>query len=236
MKIQTAGIVIAATLLVSGCGGTPTEDAAPTQETVQSTQPASGTPTSVSPSLSEEVSRSATAEPSEGPSSVSTTPDASASPSTTPSQTSSITETPSTVPTAKAGATLGLADFFEPDSAWEENRYEVADQANVSGIAIEVSTSSETSAHELELRLANTFDTLNFTVGQANDSESSARVMVVQVLGNNKQLDVQSVPFNTIQPVSVPVAGVNAVVIRLYLESSGKSGSVNAVISDISVE
>lgn len=132
--------------------------------------------------------------------------------------------------------TLGLADFFEPDSSWEESRYEVADQANVSGISKEIDTAYETQPERLELRLANNFETLNFTVGQANDSASSARTMVVQVLGNNKQLDVQRVPFNALQPISVPVTDVNAVVINIYLEQSDDYDSVNAVISEITVE
>ncbi len=117
-----------------------------------------------------------------------------------------------------------------------ESRFEVADKADVLGISTQVTTTSENQPERLELRLANNFDRLNFTVGQANDSGSSSRTMVVQVLGNNKQLDVQRVPFNTLQPISVPVTDVNAVIMNFYLEQGDSYDGVNAVISDITVE
>ena len=140
------------------------------------------------------------------------------------------------MPTTKAGTVLGLSDFFEPSSSWVESRYEVADQADVLGISTEVTTSSEAQPEQLELRLANKFNQLDFVVGQANDSRSSSETLVVQVLGNDKQLDVQRVPFNTLQPISVTVTDVNAVKINLYLEPGGSLDGVDAVISDIVVE
>ena len=140
------------------------------------------------------------------------------------------------MPTTKAGTVLGLSDFFEPPSSWVESRYEVADQADVLGISTEVTTSSEAQPEQLELRLANKFNQLDFVVGQANDSRSSSETLVVQVLGNDKQLDVQRVPFNTLQPISVTVTDVNAVKINLYLEPGGSLDGVDAVISDIVVE
>lgn len=158
----------------------------------------------------------------------------SAQSSTSPSD----SETSATVATEKAGSPLSLADFFRPTSNWSENRFDVADKAEVSGISSEVNSFYEDGAPTLELRLANNFTNLSFNVGQANSSESSEQTLVVKVLGNGKQLDVHRVPFNTIQEVSVSIKGVNAVKVRMYLdpENRATSDSVLAVISDVTAE
>ncbi|MDQ0922407.1 hypothetical protein QF038_000915 [Pseudarthrobacter sp. W1I19] len=120
-----------------------------------------------------------------------------------------------------------------------EKRFDVADKANISGIATETNHYGSTSRRVLELRLANRFrDTLTFNVGQANDSESSGKKLLVKVVGNDKQLEVQKVPFNTIQTISVPVDGINALQIELEIEQSDSSDakSVLAVLSDIKVK
>lgn len=168
----------------------------------------------------------------------------SASPTNSPaaessaSSTSSETSPSTTVATEKAGNPLSLADFLEPESYWMEKRFDVADKANVSGIAVELRGYGSSDTRTLELRLANNFSNLNFKIGQANDSRSSDRVLLVRIVGNGKQLDVQKVPFNTIQEVSVPVKGVNAVKIELVLEqgTTYDSKTVLAVLSDITVE
>jgi hypothetical protein len=108
----------------------------------------------------------------------------------------------------------------------------------VSGIATETSSYGPTSRRTLELRLANRFnDTLTFKVGQANDSESSGKTILVKVIGNDEQLEIQKVPFNSIQTISVPVKGVNALKIQVEIEKSDNfdSGSVLAVLSDVRV-
>lgn len=133
---------------------------------------------------------------------------------------------------------MSLADFFRPTSNWSENRFDVADKAGVSGISSEVNTFNEDGAETLELRLANNFTNLSFDVGQANSSDSSEQTLVVKVLGNGKQLDVHRVPFNTVQKVSVAIKGVNAVKVKLYMDSENRasSDSVLAVISDVTAE
>ncbi len=131
---------------------------------------------------------------------------------------------------------MSLSNFFEPESNWTENRYDVADKSGVSGMATTISGYGD--GPTLELRLANNFTTLTFNVGQANDSKSSDKVLVVRVVGNGKQLDVRKVPFNTIQEISVPVVNVNALKIELSLEETPNrdSKSISAVISDVTLD
>jgi hypothetical protein len=141
--------------------------------------------------------------------------------------------------TDAAGRKLTLADFFQPDSQWAEKRYDIADKKQVQGIGTTVVQCSSGTPRELELRLANNFDQLSFSVGQANDSPASDQNVSVEVLGNNQQIDIRSVPFNQIQQFTIPVTGVNALKIDLRLDSDvqncGRTGSVNAVLTDITL-
>lgn len=140
----------------------------------------------------------------------------------------------------KKGQTLALADFFNPGSDWTENRYDVADQGSVSGIATEIRYCGVSEGPKpLELRLANNFKNLKFKVGQANSSESSDQILGVRVEGNGKQLDIQPVSFNEIQEFSVKVEGVNALKLQFYLDKEGEhcnSGAVQAVIYDVELQ
>lgn len=135
------------------------------------------------------------------------------------------------------GRRLRLADFFEPSSSWEEERYDVADQKAVPGIAARVE-GCYNSYQELELRLANNFDELRFSVAQANDSRQSDQSVSVEVIANNSQAEIRSVPFNEVQTFTVPVSGVNALKIRFSLDDRVEDcgGSVIAVVSDITVD
>ncbi|MFE4081782.1 hypothetical protein [Paenarthrobacter sp. YIM B13468] len=128
-----------------------------------------------------------------------------------------------------------MADFFEPESSWTENRFDVEDKAGVSGIAAQISTYGQ---QTLELRLGNNFSSLTFNVGQANDSKSSDKILVIRVVGNGKQLDVRKVPFNTVQEISVTTKMVNAVKIEATVEDaeSRDSKSVLAVVSDVTLD
>jgi hypothetical protein len=139
-----------------------------------------------------------------------------------------------------AGRKLTLADFFQPDSQWAEKRYDIADKSQVQGIGTTVQYCGTGYApRELELRLANNFDELTFSVGQANDSRASDQNVTVEVLGNNQQIDIRTVPFNQIQEFRIPVSGVNALKIALSLDEDvqncGRTGSVVAVLTDITL-
>jgi hypothetical protein len=135
---------------------------------------------------------------------------------------------------AAAGRKLTLSDFFAPSSNWTEERFDIADTKNVTGIATPVQACYEGGAVELELRLGNNFSSFSFSVGQANTSLRSDQNVSVQVLGNNAQLDIESVPFNQVQSFTIPVAGVNALKIRMALDDKVATcgGSVIAVITD----
>lgn len=136
------------------------------------------------------------------------------------------------------GRRLTLADFHMPSGVWDEERYDIADERDVQGIAAEVFTCGDSSPLELELRLANNFDELSFSVAQANDSRESDQQLSVEVLANNEQVEIRSVPFNQVQDFTIDVAGVNALKILLYLDDDvdGCSPSVIGVLTDITVD
>jgi len=137
------------------------------------------------------------------------------------------------------GRQLGLDDFFNADSQWEERRYDVADQQDVPGVGTTVQGCGQSSSYDrtLELRLGNNFSELTFSAAQANTSQRSDQNLVVEILTNNEQRDIRSVPFNQVQDFTIDVTGVNALVIRLYLddEIANCRSAVVGVISEASV-
>jgi hypothetical protein len=154
--------------------------------------------------------------------------------STSSSSSSSTSSSPGgPLDTDSAGRPLTLANFFQPDTSWLEKRYDIADKSQVQGIGTTVSNCYQGNARPLELRLGNKFEELTFSVGQANDSEASDQKLVVEVLANNQQVEIQSVPFNQVQDFRIPVDGVNALKILFYLDNTVQrcgSGSVNGVL------
>lgn len=114
---------------------------------------------------------------------------------------------------------MTLADFFDVDEQWTESRYDIAKSRQQLGIGAEIQSCYGPDAPDtLELRLANNFTTLKFNVGQANGSQASDQVLDVEVIGNGAQIDIRRIPFNKVQPFTIPVGGVNALVIRVYLD------------------
>ena len=243
VPIVTSGLVVLVAL--AGCGGTEsTPPAATNQTSAQTSQTNDSSPTATSDdtgSPTEEASPGST--PTEDQESPSPSGDATEDALATDDSTNSADPEPTSggaLPPEVKGQTLVLADFFNPDSDWTEGRYNVADRGSVSGIAHEVSACGlGDSVPTLELRLANNFDDLKFEVGQDNDSRSSDQTLTVRVEGNNKQLDVQTIPFNEVQDFSVPVADVNALKIQFYLDEQNENcseGSVQAVIYDVELQ
>jgi hypothetical protein len=175
------------------------------------------------------------------------TPDAAATTTTAEETTSSPAETSTGEATVSAssspdgqldeddeGRKLTLADFFNAGSQWEENRYDIADQKDVLGIATTVQyCGDDYTPQELELRLGNNFDELTFSAAQANNSQKSDQSLTVEVLANNEQAEIFSVPFNEVQEFTIDVEGVNALKIRLYLDDSNPDceGTVVGVIT-----
>jgi hypothetical protein len=198
-------------LLVSGCSGDWTaEEAAPT-----TTAEATG-------SSGSETSASAT----------------SASATTTAAETSEAEDTDGPLDAEAEGRRLTLADFHMPTSDWDEERYDIADERDVPGIAAEVGYCGDSYPLELELRLANNFEELSFSVAQANDSQDSDQQLAVEVLANNEQVEIRSVPFNQVQEFTIDVEGVNALKILFYLDDDveGCGGSVIGVLTDTTVD
>ncbi|SFP96704.1 hypothetical protein SAMN05660464_0332 [Geodermatophilus dictyosporus] len=212
IRALQAGVAAACLVATAACGGGGSFTAAPTQGT------------SAAPTTSTAATTTATT----------------GAPTTTAPTTASATETGSGGPleTDDAGRRLTLRDFFEPGSSWEEERYDVAGQQDVQGIATDVSSCYGFQREDaLELRLGNNFETLELSVAQADDSRSSDQQLTVQVLANNAQVEIRSVPFNEVLTLSIPVEGVNALRIELALDEDDPecSGAVTAVLTDVEV-
>lgn len=219
---------------ISGCGAP--EGAESSQATVTVTAEAED----------EAASGTESASPTESPGS-STTEDSTADETPDDTPLGGASESPSDGPVLgedRAGEALTLADFFRPSENWEEGRFDVADETDVSGISSEV-TECEISDYGpnavLELRLANNFETLKFSVGQSNSSESSESTLVVRAVGNGEQIDIQQVPFDEVQEFELDVKDVNALRIETFLEEDQESycsdeGPVNAVLWDAELQ
>ena len=186
-------------------------------------------------------SESSAATPSSS-STASTSSSSTSSSATTSTTASSSSASASSTPggpldTSDSGRTLTLADFFSPQSYWQERRFDIADKTAVQGIGTTVSNCGSAYGRELELRLGNKFSELTFSAAQANDSQSSDQKLVVEVLANNQQVEIRSVPFNQVQDFRISVDGVNALKIRLYLDETVPrcGGSVNGVITGATV-
>ena len=132
------------------------------------------------------------------------------------------------------GRTLTLADFHMPSSEWEQERYDLAGQKDVQGIGAPVQYCGQY-PQQLELRLGNNFQELTFSVAQDDDSESSTQYLSVEVLANNEQVEIRSVPFNQIQEFTIDVDGVNALQIYISLDENEPdcgNGSVIGVVTE----
>ena len=154
-------------------------------------------------------------------------PTPSASASATASATDMVSATASEDPSASAEATtngltpenskgreLRLSDFQEPPvtSGWQEKRYDVASITNTMGIGTKLDWQND---DEIELRLANKFQKVTFTAGQANDSRSSDLIVRVAIFADGKEIETVDVPFNDAHAFEVKAANVNALKITL---------------------
>jgi len=97
-------------------------------------------------------------------------------------------------------------------SGWEEKRYDVASITNTMGIGTNLDWQN---SDEIELRLANKFQKVTFTAGQANDSKSSNLIMRVAIFTDGKEVETVDVPFNDAHAFEVKAANVNALKITL---------------------
>ena len=186
-------------LSLTACGSLPfgSKDASPTTET--STTAPSPTPT---PTPSDSASATASA-----------TEMASATASEDPSASAEAT-TNGLTPENSKGRELRLSDFQEPSatSDWQEKRYDVASTTNIMGIGTNLDWQNK---GEIELRLANKFQKVTFTAGQANVAKSSDLIMRVAIFADSKEIETVDVPFNDAHAFEVKAANVNALKITL---------------------
>jgi hypothetical protein len=136
-----------------------------------------------------------------------------------------------------SGKTLKLADVFSVVGDWSEQRYDVADRSGVFALGAPVNCSYNSNpTASLELRLANRFSSLSFTVGQANDSQTSDGSLTVDVIANSTdKRDNRTVPFNKVQDFTIDVTSVGALKINFSLPCDNGGASVIAVVEGMSV-
>lgn len=224
-KALAKGISCAGVLLVmaacssSGQAPAPREpaDAAPTEQVTVSTEPET-----TEPEPTATITPTAASEPTE------------------PSEHDTLDEASSDVPRIQPGVPLGLDGFFRPGENWDEKVYNVADLDSVQGITTSVERCGLDRAQVLELRTQNDFETLSFSVGQANESESSSERLLVEVIGDNgPPLHAARVGWNEIVPFSeLPIDAVGAVKIRVALDDEVERcgwESVIAVFFDVTL-
>ena len=215
-------VVIVLLMVLTSCGGTSKKASTPavTVTTTVTATPTAAFAPSASPDLTE----------STGPAAVtdSSTEDAGSGQSPGSEPTSSA---PLVLGSSDANTTLVLNNFFNPDSSWSQNQFDVASRKAVQGIGASISGCDLSEATELELRLGDNFTTLNFEVGLANDSPNSDAVLTVAVFREGVQNVVKTVPDNKIQSFTVGVTGVNSLKLEFFLDpSTCQEGAATAVV------
>ena len=142
------------------------------------------------------------------------TPTPTPTPSESAPATASAPTTNGLTPENSKGRELRLSDFQEPSatSDWQEKRYDVASTTNIMGIGTNLDWQNK---GEIELRLANKFQKVTFTAGQANDAKSSDLIMRVAIFADSKEIETVDVPFNDAHAFEVKAANVNALKITL---------------------
>lgn len=209
---------------------TPTDTASPTV-TPSSSDPASpsGTPQSPTPQSPTPVGSPL----SPAPDTPGQTPSASAA---TPSPTGP----PPVLDRAAANRDLTIADFFATPIEWNDGQFDVASERGLTGISgpLRTCAEDEASAQTFELRLANQFSRFSARFGQANNSESSDAEMLVRIIGNGTFIDSKRVKFNKLESIQVPVNGVNALKIEVFMtgKACDENLVVNAVLTGVRLE
>lgn len=135
----------------------------------------------------------------------------------------------------RAGQELDLDDAVNVRGNWSESRFQVSDRSEARGLGVLVDCGLKDRV-SLELRLARRFDTLEFTVGQDNNSPTSQQTLVVEVTGNQEQLDLRRIEFDQVQPFTLSVSSINAVIIKFDVEEPcDNSDEIIAVVEALKV-
>ncbi|HEY5822174.1 MAG TPA: hypothetical protein VIT20_09375 [Propionibacteriaceae bacterium] len=251
-------VVVAALLVLTGAGctqGVPSDEpqaqtATPSQTSSaddsaspSSSPGSSASPSgSVSPSGSPSPSGSSTASPSPSPGAVTPTPVGTPTPASAPSTSSVPGETgpPPVLDRNAVGRDLKLSDVFSAPVEWRDDRFDIASDRGLDGFGgpVRRCATDEASAQTAELRLANNFSRLTLRFGEANNSDSSDSEMLVRLVGNGAFITSKQVKFNKLESMTVPVVGVNALKIQVYMtgKNCDDNRGINAVITGLRVE
>lgn len=207
IKIGAISSVLATGILLAGCGGDSAEPA-PTVTVTSTVTVAADPPASdrtVGTDVSQAEDAAATAEPG--------------------------TLDPSN--TGDRELTLSDAARTDPEGDWRTDRFNIAEESDIRGNAVDLYCYSEPT--ELEFRLENKFTELTFAVGQANSSDSSDNEIKLEVLGDGDQIDVKNIAFNKVESFTIDVTGVNALRLGTAIddEDSECFGDTTAVLFDM---
>lgn len=223
-----------AALALSGCGSSSNGSSAPSSEVqaVSSATPAATTPDGTTPTPTPSTTER-TPPSAEDSTATTTSPDPTESESAT-SGSRGEGAPDATLPTDR---TLTIGDIFRISSYdAKENLYDVATAEGQKGIGIPLGSGG---VEEVELRLGNRHEELTFNVGQDNNSESSDRIVEVQIEKNGESDEIYEVPFNEVTPITVDVKNVNALKITLKTKpregADRVSGTVTVVLYDMKV-
>lgn len=245
-----AGVALVVTL--AACSPTPADPAEPppTEASIGPVESSTTTP-SPTPTSTDTATPSITASPTPfgTPSATPLTPPPASAPA--PSATDpnapnpnapnpSSTGGPPVLDRSAAGRDLRVADFFAAPVEWRDGTYDVASERALPGVSgtLRRCNAAEADAQTFELRLANNFSRVSMRVGLANNSENSDAEVLVRLVGNGTFIDSTQVRFNKLQDVAVPVTGVNALKLELFMtgKKCDEDKTVNAVIASLRLE
>jgi hypothetical protein len=119
---------------------------------------------------------------------------------------------------------------FKKSEEWEEDRFGLADREDVKGWGMTLQGCGDYYATDLELRLAHRFQKMTMQVGQGNDSHSYDQLLVVEVYDGTEQVEIQRIPFDTVTPFDISAVGVNAMIVRLYIDDESQKCSSDASV------
>lgn len=126
---------------------------------------------------------------------------------------------------------LTLADA-RPTRSWEEASYRVPGSTEqVTAMATELPYCDE---EELEFRFAVPSGTIEFTVAQDLDSESSSETLDISLVVDGATEDTAEIGFDESATLSADLTGASAVVLQVE-NSSCEDGGVNALITSAKV-
>lgn len=235
MRAATALTSLTLILALTSCGSNEAETTmdVPDSSTTSATSPAeSSTPSTTSTTTTSPSSSPTSASRSDENESatVSSDDDEPSDASMDDSSDSSSEETPEVLTTDSSGQVLGLAQVFSVIGDWDSERFSGAGQSDVRGTGLDLlgcyasfdeaqSSSYGGGTGQLELRLDRKFERVTFNAFQTNASTSSDETLVVEVLAGGEQVDIRRIAFDKLQDFDLPIAGKNAVKIRVFLET-----------------